>query len=113
MSATTIFGIVSGGLMLGGMIGLWIWRLSAKLKELEKDAAKEPVKESTAKLSQEVTETREIATKNYDLLREHMTKIAATGERQIELLRELISIVKDLQGDVTEMKIRNKVRSGN
>lgn len=109
MSATTIFGIVSGILAVGGTIGLWIWKLSAKLKELEKaPATLEPTK-----LLEEVAETKAIATQNYDLLREHMTKLAATGERQIELLRELISIVKDLQRDITEMKIRNKVRSGN
>lgn len=120
MTTLQIFGLVSGIIILGSSIGAWIWKLSAKLKDLEKsqppDRPKENVKFNGLtphkQLLEEITESKEVSVKSYELLRDHVTKIAATGDRHIELLRELIQLQKQTQSDVTEMKIYNKVRDG-
>lgn len=66
----------------------------------------------TAKLNEDFVTMSAVVSKSHELLREHVTTIASTGERQIELLRELIGIVRDLQGDVTEMKLREQIKGG-
>lgn len=113
--STALFGSILGGVGLAITLGTIIWKLSAKLKELEKKST-EPaltVKGNGITPHQQLmgilASLNSSATKNHELVREHVSTIAITGERQIEILQELIGIVKSLQGNVMEMKIRQEI----
>jgi len=111
--STALFGSILGGVGLAITLGTIIWKLAGKLKDLEKKSAGSS---SSQKGGNGITPHQQLmsnldslntsATKTHELVRDHVSTIAITGERQIELLQELIGIVKSLQTDVLEMKIR-------
>ena len=113
--STALFGSILGGVGLAITLGTMVWKLSAKLKELEKkSSAQAPVEKGNGmtpheQLMDSLDSLTTAAAKNHELVREHVSTIAVTGERQIDILRELIKIVKNVRDDLTEMKIRQKV----
>lgn len=110
--STALFGSILGGVGLAITLGTMVWKLSAKLKDLEKKSAGAPLSQKSngitphQQLMSNLNALNISATKTHELVRDHVSTIAATGERQIEILQELIGIVKSLQKDVLEMKIR-------
>lgn len=104
-------GTIAGGGAVLAVLAREVWGFfKGDMKKVSEEVLKLPA--ALAKLIEELDETKDTVTKSYELARDQVTKLAATGDRQIELLRELITIVKQLQTDITELKIRNKYRGG-
>lgn len=112
---TALFGSILGGVGLAITLGTMVWKLSAKLKEIERKSTEGPLVAKGngmtphQQLMSNLASLSTSVAKNHELVREHVSTIATTGERQIEILQELVGIVKSLQSDVTKMKIRQEI----